>query len=210
MSGSDPVKLPIDLPPSIRQLLQDEEAAGNSVVSVTSTYPAPPIGYSILLSRAITTRPRKTESGLRYRFSGNSLYASFYCDLEERVFVLEPPLPPPEEPNMDEIRERSRSSQRPVLSPPSSTAPYEIQLDHRGEWITYSEPERRTGLACSFDRKVILHAETLGDWWYPESRKIQPLSPPERATVLDRIVSYCRTHQGISKIEIDGDPSRPN
>lgn len=95
------------LPPLLRALLDAELAAGNGIADVGHSFPAPPIGAFFLLEREVSTRPRATGDGLLFRNRHGSTHSGEFTDSDLRFFLLEPPEPPPAEPDMDAIR-RSR------------------------------------------------------------------------------------------------------
>lgn len=92
------------LPVRLRRLLDDELAAGNSILSVGHSHPAPPIGAFIMLAEPVTTRARKSDGELLFIERNSSLYRGEFSDEERNFFILEAPGPPPEEPDMDAIR----------------------------------------------------------------------------------------------------------
>jgi hypothetical protein len=95
------------LPDAVRALLAAELAAGNTVTEVGHSFPAPPTGVWFMLASPVRTRPRASGAGLSFRERRSSLCSGEFCDEARRAFVLEPPLPPPAEPDMDAIRARS-------------------------------------------------------------------------------------------------------
>lgn len=97
------------LPDLLRVLLQEELAVGNSICDVSHSHPAPPVGGCVILERQVTTRLRKTGRGLKFREVNSSLYSGQFSDLDERYFILESPLPPPDMPDMDAIRDASNA-----------------------------------------------------------------------------------------------------
>ena len=118
--NSDPtiaIRLQV-FPPALRVLIDAELAAGNEVTEVSSSFPAPPAGAYARLARSVTTRPHDSSGGLSYRARNTSLYSGEWTDENRFFFVLEPPLPPPPEPDMDAIR-AGRSS----VVPPRPQAP---------------------------------------------------------------------------------------
>ena len=106
-----------NLPAPLRALLDEELAAGNSIAQVGSRFPAPPAGAYVTLTNPITTRSRESSSGVFYRFI-SSLNSHSFSDERQFYFVLEPPLPPPPEPDMDAIREAHLPKNRPDHTSP--------------------------------------------------------------------------------------------
>ncbi|MEP6762927.1 MAG: hypothetical protein ABJB66_01390 [Gemmatimonadaceae bacterium] len=100
-------------PDKMRELLDAELVAGNSILQITHGHPAPPIGACVMLARAVSTRLRQTGAGLKFRAANSSLYSGQFSDLDERYFILEAPLPPPEELSMDAIRDAHNARSAP-------------------------------------------------------------------------------------------------
>ena len=92
------------LPPVLRALLDAELAAGNCIVELGHSFPAPPIGAFLRLERAVTTRPRASGDGLRFRAHDGGPYAGAFTDAQGFYFLLEPPGEPAPVPDMDAIR----------------------------------------------------------------------------------------------------------
>ncbi len=91
-------------PPALRALLDAELAAGNTIAQAGSYFPAPPAGAFFKMTGPVTTRPRESGDGLNFRNYESSLYSGSFTDERGFYFILEPPLPPPPEPDMDAIR----------------------------------------------------------------------------------------------------------
>jgi len=91
-------------PAVLRQLVQDELAAGNAVAELAHGFPAAPCGASIMLERPVTTRPRVATPQLDFYERNGSAYSGEFTDAVRHFFVLEPPHPPPPEPDMNAIR----------------------------------------------------------------------------------------------------------
>ena len=91
-------------PALLRALIELELAAGNSVVEVGHSFPAPPAGAYFKLANKVTTRPRDSSGGLDFHERNNSSYSGVFTDAKRFYFLLEPPNPPPAEPDMDAIR----------------------------------------------------------------------------------------------------------
>ncbi|WP_414662266.1 hypothetical protein [Horticoccus sp. 23ND18S-11] len=91
-------------PPALRELVAAEVAAGNAVVEISSTFPAPPAGACVRLAGRVTTRPRASAPGLSFYERNSSQYSGEWTDAKRFYWVIEPPLPPPPEPDMDAIR----------------------------------------------------------------------------------------------------------
>ncbi|MGC4073715.1 MAG: hypothetical protein QM760_14640 [Nibricoccus sp.] len=92
------------MPEMLRRLLEAELAAGNSVEEIGHSFPAPPIGAFFKLTKPLLTRPRASGDGLDYRARNSSLSSGEITDAKRIYFLVEPPAPPPPEPDMDAIR----------------------------------------------------------------------------------------------------------
>ncbi len=99
-------------PAALRELIEAELEAGNKIVQVSSTFPAPPAGAYVLLERPVSTRPRETANGIRFFDRNSSKYSGEFVDADRFYFVLEPPHPPQPEPDMDAIRRELEEKER--------------------------------------------------------------------------------------------------
>ena len=91
-------------PATLRGLVESELAAGNSIVDIGHSHPAPPVGAYVLLARKINTRVRATGDGLLFRARNSSSHSGEITDAVGHFFVLEAADPPPLEPDMEAIR----------------------------------------------------------------------------------------------------------
>lgn len=91
-------------PAALRQLIESELAAGNTIVEIGHSFPAPPAGAYLKLAKQVTTRARADGEGLRFYERNSSSYSGEFTDAKRFYFVLEPPNPPPPELDMDAIR----------------------------------------------------------------------------------------------------------
>lgn len=83
------------LPAALRVLLDAELAAGNEIVEVASSFPAPPAGVYFMLAKPVSTRPRVSSNGVAFYHRNSSQYAGEFHDERRFFFILEAPLPPP-------------------------------------------------------------------------------------------------------------------
>lgn len=101
-------------PAPLRDLVESELAAGNLVVEIASTFPAPAAGACVRLARQVTTRPRASSPGVVFAERRSSHHAGEFADPQRMYFVIEPPDPPPQPADMDAIRaeldERERAA----------------------------------------------------------------------------------------------------
>lgn len=100
------------MPPTLRALLEAELAAGNEVVEVGHSHPAPPVGAYFKLARPVTTRPRLSGGGLRFHERNSSLHSGEFTDETRFFWILEAPRPPEPEPDMDAIRRKMEAAEK--------------------------------------------------------------------------------------------------
>ncbi|MCC6539325.1 MAG: hypothetical protein IT162_17365, partial [Bryobacterales bacterium] len=98
------MSLPDEFPADLRAIVEAELLAGNEIVEVGHTHPAPPAGAYVKLARVVTTHPHLSHGGVLYYLRNTSSYSGEFHDARRFYFVLEPPLPPPTPPDMDAIR----------------------------------------------------------------------------------------------------------
>ncbi len=99
-------------PAALRELIEAELRAGNKIVELSSTFPAPPAGAYVKLEYPVSTRPRKTAGNVNFYDRNSSSYSGEFTDAKRFYFVLEPPRPPEPPPNMDAIRAEIEARQR--------------------------------------------------------------------------------------------------
>ena len=158
------------LPTLLRELLDAELAAGNEIAEVQHGFPAAPIGASFLLTGPVTTRPRQTIGELRFVQRNSSLYSGEFTVAPRHFFILEPPLPPPDYPDMDALRAGPPPPPPPVYdSTPRSQFTASMVIDYE-KWhdgtgydltqIPLMTPEERQDLEAELIRKL----RNSGDW----------------------------------------------
>ena len=98
-------------PDPLRELVEQELAAGNGITEFHGGFPAPPVGDCVRLLRQVSTRPRESCDGIDFYDRNNSSHSGEFTDSKRFHFVLEPPNPPPPEVDMDAIREALNASQ---------------------------------------------------------------------------------------------------
>ena len=92
------------LPPILLALLEAELAAGNRIVEVNHSFPAAPVGACVQLNGPFTTRRRESGEGLTFRDFRYPDFSGSFTDERGFYFILEPPVAPDPEPDMDAIR----------------------------------------------------------------------------------------------------------
>lgn len=85
-------------------LVEAELAAGNSIIEVGHSFPAPPAGAYFKLANKVSTRSRVSGEGIDFYERNSSIYSGEFTDAKRFYFILEPPNPPPPDPDMDAIR----------------------------------------------------------------------------------------------------------
>lgn len=89
------------LPASLRQLLEAELAAGNRIAAVDNGFPAPPAGFCLVLEHPLQPHWKATNPDLVHRVWPNWKGYRGVTDSTGHFFLLEPPLPPPQDPVMN-------------------------------------------------------------------------------------------------------------
>lgn len=184
-------------PVVLRDLLEDERAAGNVVTEIGCGFPAPPCGAWARLARPVATRPRRSTGALVFRSRNWHAHSFEWSDGEGCFFLLEPPVPAPAQPGMDEIRAAQAAGAGlplPAPSVPRLLAPGEhcIDVDYRGELATYREAERLADVSCTWGPHPIIGRSSLTGWRHPLGQGATPMSAEERQTVLNHIAGHLR------------------
>lgn len=123
------------MPRVLRALLEAELDAGNAIIEVGHSHPAPPSGAYFKLARQVTTRPRTSGDGLDFLDRHGSTSSGEFTDADRRYWVIEAPNPSDAAyPDMDAIRESMRPP--PFVSKPGDREPLVPLRDtseaHRG------------------------------------------------------------------------------
>ena len=194
-------------PAPLRALLDAELAAGNSVVEIGHGFPSPPAGAWAMLAHPVSTRARQAGDGLNFRSRNWHAYSFEWSDAQGHFFVLEPALPLPPQPGMDEIR--AAHAPGAVVRVPEPAAPralaageFTVEIDYRGEMLIYREAERQADVICTWGRRPTIARRTLSGWWYPAETRSQPMEEGERETVLGRIVERLRAG-GTAQVDFE-------
>jgi hypothetical protein len=98
-------------PAALRALIEAELAAGNEIVEISSSFPAPPAGAYAKLARPVSACPRASSKEIDFYDRNGPSYSGEFTDAKRFYFVLEPPRPPPPEPDMNAIRAEIQARQ---------------------------------------------------------------------------------------------------
>jgi hypothetical protein len=149
-------------PPALRALIKAELAAGNSIAEVGHSFPAPPAGAYFKLANKVTTRPRASSDGVSFYERNSSIYSGEFTDAKRFYFVIEPPNPPPPEPDMDAIRKALEPKPDPLmqLAQRAAGASVEITLGESSPSSTSPEIRGRTEAVPHPQRRVLESTET--------------------------------------------------
>ncbi|MBK8227786.1 MAG: hypothetical protein IPK70_11510 [Flavobacteriales bacterium] len=105
MTTSDHLRQQLaEFPASLRELVEAELQAGNSIVAIENGFPAAPCGASVKLAKAVHDDRRRSTAEVSFYARNNSSYAGEFTTAQRHFFVLEPPLTPEPPPDMDAIR----------------------------------------------------------------------------------------------------------
>lgn len=133
-------------PPQLRALIDAELAAGNSIVEFGHGFPAPPAGAYLKLANKVGTRPRASGDGISFYERNMPSYSGEFTDSKRFFFVLEPPNPPPPEPDMNAIRAALNAKSDPLVQlanrPTGSSV--KIALGESSLEEVVSQPSERT------------------------------------------------------------------
>ncbi|MBK6422233.1 MAG: hypothetical protein IPF77_08425 [Gemmatimonadetes bacterium] len=190
-------------PPALQRLVEAELAAGNGIQHAGGGFPAPPAGAQIMLTDHLRT-DRSALSGLAVRDRNSSLNHLEITDGLGFYWVLTPPLPPLEPPDMDAIRRRHEPPPPPPPPLPlGHTSDERLEMDIRGETLVYHREGRTAHLAWTYTQGHRVYRSSLREWVGPGRGVTKPLTSDEREAVLQRIVRLAQGHLGLSNIQIE-------
>ncbi|MCC6400292.1 MAG: hypothetical protein IT227_05975 [Flavobacteriales bacterium] len=105
MTTADPFLQQLaQFPAPLRELVEAEINAGNSIVAIENGFPAAPCGAFVKLAKAVQDERRRSSGEVSFYARNNSSYAGEFTTEQRHFFVLEPPVPPEPAPDMDAIR----------------------------------------------------------------------------------------------------------
>jgi hypothetical protein len=179
------------MPIALRRLVEEELAAGNSIAEVGHSFPAAPVGCYVRLARPVSSRARASSEGITFFDRNSSLYSGEFADPDRHYFVIEPPNPPPPEPDMDAIRAGLQPARQPETVSNSALGRFEqsMVIDY-GRWhdgigydldvIRQATPQERSEI------EELLIRRPINDW-----RDVEALaaidSPRSRAALVQAL-----------------------
>jgi hypothetical protein len=164
-------------------LLDAELAAGNTIIEVGHTHPAPPVGAYFKLARPVSTRPRESGGGLQFYERNSSQYSGEFTDAKRFFWILEAPLPPPPEADMDAIRANmDRAARESAARPLPETVPD----------LPTNTPKAsaHSALIESFRRSMRLDFETWKEGTEYDIALIQEATPAELLELEQLILNH--------------------
>lgn len=183
------------LPSPLRALLDAELAAGNAITEVSSAFPAPPAGLYVMLAHAVSTRARASDSQVQFYARNSPQYSGEFHDERRFFFILEPPLSPPPEPDMEAIRAAVNASQHgpaPDDRGSSARAHQAVGLDSASE----REPAGAIGAPppgsplARFLASMVLDYEKWREGTGYDLEALREASPAERATIEGVLIDH--------------------
>ena len=76
----------------LQELIHAELAAGNRIIEIGNGSPAPSDGFCVKLAKNLLTRPRLSDSKIRYYLRNNRICSGEITDAQRVFFILEPSL----------------------------------------------------------------------------------------------------------------------
>jgi len=173
------------LPEPLRAVLEAELAAGNEIVEVGSSFPAPPVGVYVKLARAVTTRPRADGDGISFHDRNGSSYSGEFHDEGRFHFILEPPHPPQPEPDMHAIRARLDAEHAAALVPPGA----DTAMDSGADADTNADKDADKDAVSRFRQSMVMDYEKWHDGIGYDLSVLAAATPAERAQIEGLLVA---------------------
>ena len=162
------------MPAERRGLIEEELAAGNSIAEVGHSFPAAPAGCYVMLGKPVSSRPRASSEGINFYDRNSSKYSGEYADTPRHFFVLEPPHPPPPEPDMNAIRAAAQPKGQPLVDRPVRT------------WAINTNPDSAVE---RFRQSMVIDYEKWHDGIGYDLDIIKKATPEELADIEDLLVN---------------------
>ncbi len=86
---------------------------------------------------------------------------------------------------------------------PGAIPDYTVEVDCRGEMLTYCELDRSANVICTFGGTPQIVPRTLSNWFYPRGRRTEKMSAEEKEIILSRIADNCRKHHRMANLTFE-------
>jgi len=177
-----------EFPHVLRDLVLEELAAGNSILEISGGFPAPPAGKCLQLAHKVSSRPRAPGNGLEFRERNSPTCSGEFTDATRFYFVLEPPGPPPPEPDMNAIRAAGNVVQRAAGAGvfPDTAQGNEVLLDATqppGAPRNPSAPNREISVVQQFRESMTMNHERWHDGTGYDLGLLKSANPEEVAAI---------------------------
>lgn len=146
-------------PSALRALVEAELAVGNSIVAVENGFPAAPCGASVKLRKAVKAERRKSVGEIKFYARNNASHAGEFTTEQRHFFVLEPPLPPEPEPDMDAIRKPLEPKPDSIMRVAERRAAFSTE-NALGKSSSASSNARKPSTDASKLRRCLISTET--------------------------------------------------
>ena len=167
-------------PVVLRRLVEAELAAGNSIIEIGHSFPAPPAGAWVRLARRVSTRPHASDDLVDWRSRYSSTSAGEFTDAGRFYFVVEPAEDDLQASDPAPLHDTNIAP--PPPAPPAqgteSPAATTRSTGNRQE-TAFSGPARVTGLSAGVRFELELADTRTPDalWAFLEQRLSTPFSP---------------------------------
>lgn len=169
-------------PAVLRELVEAELAAGNSITEITSGFPAPPAGACLKLAQNLTSRVRKSGGGIHFYERNNSSYLGEITDAKRHFFVLEPPGPPEPEPDMDAIRAERQARYAASMAELINTPCAPPQPTPREPWLS-TRPPQPAGVVDKFCASMEMNYDRWKEGTSYDLETLATCTAEERAAI---------------------------
>jgi hypothetical protein len=189
------------LPAELRAALDAELDAGNTIADTGTGFPAAPAGCWIKLSGPFRTTANVPD-GTRYYARGTPQYAEEMHDARRHFFLLSPPVAEESAPARKSRKPRvkrtlkaaSESESESSRNPPARR--WWIEIDGRGETITYRETQRWAEIFWGSMTSGDIERSSLRGWL--TDGPVVPMTSAEEDLVIERILEAGRSEHGLN------------
>jgi hypothetical protein len=199
-----------DFPPALRQLIDAELKAGNEIVEISSSFPAPPAGAYVKLARPITTRARVKTPEIDFYDRNGSSYSGEWHDGKRFFFVLEPPHPPEPEVNMDDVRNARRAAAiaehaAMIATPTAASLGLPLKVTPPAAQSTAKANAAPRSLVARFEASMVIDYEMWHDGIGYDLRLLKEATPADlkviEAILLKRGASDWRDIEALAALD---------